>query len=61
MGSEAEPTSPPAPLAPAVHVCSRCRLTFPVEPGERPFGPTEWWLCGPCHDKLIGPRSRAAS
>jgi hypothetical protein len=37
--------------------CSRCRQLFPVDAEDRPYGPTEWWLCQPCHAKLIGDRA----
>jgi hypothetical protein len=68
MGSEVKR---PAPASPAAVIgaaedanvqeqrCSRCREVFPVEDGELRHGPSEWWLCDPCHDKLIGPGSRS--
>jgi hypothetical protein len=58
MGSE---LTPPAPASTAVaeQRCSRCRGLFPVEAGELRHAPAEWWLCVPCHAKLIGPGSRS--
>jgi hypothetical protein len=34
--------------------CSRCRQYFPVD--DEPLGVDhpKWWLCPPCHDRLIG-------
>jgi len=37
--------------------CSRCRQLFPVTDASRHVREGEWWLCAPCHDKLIGPGS----
>lgn len=45
----------------ATRVCSRCRKEFPLPEDARPTPPGEWWLCPPCHDRLIGSGSRASS
>ena len=34
--------------------CSRCREFFPVDDSPLEVDHASWWLCGPCHDKLIG-------
>jgi hypothetical protein len=41
--------------------CSRCRLDFPIDREAAPGQRAEWWLCAPCHDKLIGKGSRTTS
>jgi len=34
--------------------CSRCRQYFPVDDTPDEVSHPSWWLCAPCHDKLIG-------
>lgn len=34
--------------------CGRCRQFFASEPALNPAAIQEWWLCEPCHDKLMG-------
>jgi hypothetical protein len=36
--------------------CSRCRGFFAVEERDR----DAWWLCPPCHEVLLGARTRRA-
>lgn len=50
-----------ADAGPLTRVCSRCRNRFPAVTAPRPGQPEEWWLCPPCHDKLIGTRSKPRS
>ena len=42
-------------------LCSRCRQPFPRVRAVRPGQPEEWWLCPPCHARLIGKGSRPGS
>jgi hypothetical protein len=41
--------------------CSRCREEFSAPGGSRGGVPGGWWLCPPCHDKLIGRGPRSVS
>lgn len=34
--------------------CGRCRQLFAADPTLYPGVVQEWWLCDPCHDKLMG-------
>ena len=34
--------------------CGRCREFFPVDDSPLGVYHPNWWLCPPCHDKLIG-------
>lgn len=43
-------TSPALPTRP----CGRCRAQFPTEPGQDVLTLHDWWLCGPCHEALMG-------
>jgi len=40
--------------------CSRCREFFPLTDTPDEVDHPSWWLCGPCHERLIGtiPSSR---
>ena len=38
--------------------CSRCRRQFPTTDGMAGTQ-DDWWLCDPCHHKLIGSRTGA--
>jgi hypothetical protein len=41
--------------------CSRCRKDFAAPSTPPPGLPEQWWLCPPCHDKLVGKASRPTS
>lgn len=41
--------------------CSRCRKEFPALAPPVRDQPEPWWLCPPCHDRLIGRGSKAGS
>lgn len=48
---------PPSDLTPdnaSRRQCGRCRQFFASEPAVHPAAIQEWWLCEPCHDKLMG-------
>ena len=34
--------------------CGRCRRFFVSDPALNALAIQEWWLCEPCHDKLMG-------
>lgn len=36
--------------------CGRCRGVFPLDPTLDPTMLQDWWLCGPCRNKLLGGR-----
>jgi hypothetical protein len=38
--------------------CWRCLQTFACTADDILPGPTEWWLCDPCSQKLIGKPGR---
>jgi hypothetical protein len=55
-----------APGSPAVasvreRRCGRCQLTFPCDAGQHASAQIGWWLCPPCHEKLLGHQGRARS
>ena len=35
-------------------ICGRCRAQFPAEPEQDVRTLHDWWLCGPCHEALMG-------
>lgn len=37
--------------------CWRCLQYFPCDAAEIPRGASEWWLCDPCQNALVGPAS----
>ena len=39
---------------PETRQCSRCREYFPVDETSLEVDHPSWWLCPPCHEKLIG-------
>ncbi|HET9732622.1 MAG TPA: hypothetical protein VFP54_08100 [Acidimicrobiales bacterium] len=45
----------------ATRLCGRCRGIFPADPDRNPSAMEDWWLCGPCHEVLIGPSSKPNS
>ena len=38
--------------------CWRCLQTFACTADDIQPGPTEWWLCDPCSQKLMGKPGR---
>jgi hypothetical protein len=34
--------------------CSRCRAVFPGVEERNAAGHVVWWLCPPCHERLLG-------
>jgi hypothetical protein len=42
------------PDNPSHRQCGRCRQFFASDPTLNPNAIHEWWLCEPCHDKLMG-------
>ena len=34
--------------------CGRCRLFFSLDGTEDLASHAKWWLCPPCHEKLLG-------
>jgi hypothetical protein len=34
--------------------CGRCRLYFDGDPDQPPDVMSEWWLCAPCREVLLG-------
>ena len=42
------------PEDPSRRQCGRCRQFFASDPTLNPSAIQEWWLCEPCHDKLMG-------
>lgn len=45
----------------STRLCSRCRNAFPALDMPGAAQREQWWLCPPCHDKLLGKASRAGS
>ena len=39
--------------------CGRCQLPFPGDAGLHASAQLGWWLCPPCHEKLLGQQRRA--
>ena len=40
--------------APTTRTCGRCRGQFPADPEQDVLTLGDWWLCGPCHEALMG-------
>lgn len=50
--AEAPSELTPDPLSP--RQCGRCRQLFPGDASLNPATIQDWWICGPCHDNLMG-------
>ena len=48
-----------AAAVPAPRQCGRCRGMFPGDPTLSAGLDNGWWVCPPCHDRLIGPGAMA--
>jgi hypothetical protein len=53
-----DPPSELIPDYPSSRQCGRCRQFFASDPAVNPAAIQDWWLCGPCHDKLMGDPAR---
>lgn len=53
--------SEPIPDDASRRQCGRCRQFFASEPTQNLAPIQEWWLCEPCHDKLMGTSSAPTS
>lgn len=63
-GSQPVSNDAPAELIadpPAERQCGRCRQFFASEANPNPAAGQDWWLCGPCHDKLMGTGARTGN
>ena len=49
-----DPSPGPVAVDPSPRRCSRCRGVFPGAEERNAAGNVVWWLCEPCHERLLG-------
>jgi len=55
------PEGPPDGAPVRERQCGRCQQKFPGDAALHASAQLGWWLCPPCHEKLLGHQGRAQS